>query len=171
MIRLSRRLCVIVISNVIAMPSKLSTGMNHVDENKLEDDHSVSEAGLCTVMTARQDPSVVLSPFSRRSSVQQASRPSDKTHISSPSPSPPEQTVHNITRKVIRTLEGLGHLDIPDMPQDEAEELEVDESLAPSGYATPSRPESPAALSNGSASPLAHLSPSTHKKIDWEISR
>ena len=143
-----------------------------MDENKLADDHPVSEAGLCTVMTARQDSFAALSPVSRHSPVQQANRPSDKPPISfSPSPSPPEQTVHNITRKVIRTLEGLGHLDILDMPQDEAEELEVDESLAPSGYATPSRPESPAPLSNGSARPLAHPSPSAHKRIDWEIPR
>ncbi|KAG5644854.1 hypothetical protein DXG03_007584 [Asterophora parasitica] len=120
----------------------------------------------------------VLSTSSRlhSSSVSTRGRSSSATRSTKRSPSPlvtyssdsKARGVKNITRKVIRTLEGLGHLeDMTEREQDEcdSETSEVDAT----GVAHPHdglRLRQP--QQNGSAAAVA---PPQVKKIDWEIPR
>ncbi|RDB30196.1 CTP-dependent diacylglycerol kinase 1 [Hypsizygus marmoreus] len=104
--------------------------------------------------------------------------------------SPDVKGVKNITRKVIKTLEGLGHLDSSDMDEQE-EDYETDEKLdlseveavlnGTAHFTSGSSPENfKSRRSNGTAIKAAVSSPSDavgtsreveQKKIDWEIPR
>jgi diacylglycerol kinase (CTP) len=95
-----------------------------------------------------------------------------------PSPHPSDKGVKNITLKVIRRLEGLGHLDEEDtaMHDDIEEEGEVVEVLHPAqnGHSqngtAAQAPIAKIVVSNGVAN--GHATPvDSPKKIDWEIPR
>src|ERR1700760_1508365 len=111
----------------------------------------------------------VTSPLSNRS-------PSPRITFT-PSALPSEKGVQDITRKVIRTLEGLVHLDVVDMRQEEAvgrdEQVEVNTSVSLNGHAVHSEivaysehkwPAADQHFTNGSI-------PLMPRTIDWEIPR
>ncbi|KAG6915025.1 hypothetical protein DXG01_013883 [Tephrocybe rancida] len=85
----------------------------------------------------------------------------------SPTPlSPDAKGVKNITRKVIKTLEGLGHLDSTDMEEQECESDEkCDISEASEVEAALNGVALHRETQNGSTAPTQP------KKIDWEIPR
>lgn len=111
----------------------------------------------------------------RRRALSTATTGSISTSKRSPSPrilSPDATGVQNITRKVIRKLEGLGHLDSTDMFEQESETDDILEEtpLPANGSAKPvSQPlhdSQPSPRTNGAASPSTQP-----VKIDWEIPR
>ncbi|KAF5384377.1 hypothetical protein D9615_003139 [Tricholomella constricta] len=141
---------------------------------------------LLEIMTARE--SVLLhvhdssSPRRRRSQSSASSRSLSSKRSPSPivtfSPTPlsaDAKGVKNITRKVIKTLEGLGHLDDMDEQDCESDEKcdlsEVEATL--NGAALHSQPSSQSLRQRQNGSAVASPTPSgiELKKIDWEIPR
>lgn len=139
-----------------------------------------------------QTPSIsrrrrALSTASTRSSISISKRsPSPRITFTAPPLSPDAKGVKNITRKVIRKLEGLGHLDSANMYEQECVSDErLDEyQAAPTVNGSVKHPESTSqplhdphlsARTNGAASPsnvsASNSAQPVSHKIDWEIPR
>jgi diacylglycerol kinase (CTP) len=145
------------------------------------------------ILIPPHDPTSQLQPSStsrRRRALSTAS--STTTSKRSPSPrvtftaaplSSDSKGVKNITRKVIRTLEGLGHLDNIDMYEEDCDSDErldqTEATLTLNGSANNRESASLAphqgTHANGSASPsgmsVSDSRQPKHQKIDWEIPR
>ena len=158
--------------------------------------YSTSKTRTDDIMIAR-DPAVhahdhPTQPARRRRTHSTASTRSTPSNKRSPSPritftarplSPDTKGVKNITRKVIKTLEGLGHLDSTDMDEqdddydsEQYDQREVEAVLNVHGSAKLGEtPEAPVVLvvngrPNGSVTGVLK-SAEQSKKVDWEIPR
>ncbi|KAG6829756.1 hypothetical protein H0H92_003632 [Tricholoma furcatifolium] len=90
----------------------------------------------------------------------------------SPTPlSGEKKGVKNITRKVIKTLEGLGHLDTSELDMDIVEECDTDSENVPNGNGAIAHAKTPTQTPTQNGSANGGVVPPPRKKIDWEIPR